>query len=146
MILLLPFGLQAVVMAVDELVFHRRRGLDRREWLGHAADSAGLLACLALPLALRPTPAHLGLYAALAAGSCLLVTKDEFIHQRLCSGGEHWCHAVLFLLHPVVLMATAGLWLGLLAPSAAAALWMLRVQALAVAAFMAFQLAWWARR
>jgi 2-polyprenyl-6-hydroxyphenyl methylase/3-demethylubiquinone-9 3-methyltransferase len=43
-------------------------------------------------------------------GSCLLVTKDEFVHHLGCTGGEHWIHAVLFLLHPAVLAATAWLW------------------------------------
>jgi len=156
-----PFGLQALLMAVDEFHFHGRRGLSRWEWVGHAVDSAAFLACLALPLALKPTPGHLALFAGLALGSCALVTKDEFIHQRECSGGEHWCHAVLFLLHPVVLMATALLWLsvhepaetlrfgtlvGLGAPSPAAAAWLLQLQGGGVAAFLVFQVAYWARR
>jgi len=153
---LLPVGLQGFLMLVDEFRFHWRRGLSRREWTGHVLDSAGLLLCLALPLLLTPTPAHLALYLALGAGSCALVTKDEFIHQRECTGGEHWCHAALFLLHPVVLMAVAGLWLcafqaeatlrlgallGLPVPGPGAALAMIRAQAAGVAAFMGLQVA-----
>jgi hypothetical protein len=158
---LLPFGAQALLMALDEGWFHRRRGLSRREWIGHALDSLGFLACLLLPLFLAPTPGHLALFAGLGLGSCLLVTKDEFLHQRLCTGGEHACHAGLFLLHPLVLLASGYLWLcarnpagaqaiaavlGLQAPTPSCAAWGLRGQALAVAGCLTFQVAWWGRR
>jgi 2-polyprenyl-6-hydroxyphenyl methylase/3-demethylubiquinone-9 3-methyltransferase len=38
------------------------------------------------------------------------VTKDELVHARECTGGEHWIHAVLFLVHPVALLSIALLW------------------------------------
>lgn len=136
---LLPFALQGLAMGVDEFGFHRRRTVPRWEWLGHLLDTLVFLGCLAFPLLLPPAPAHVRLFAALAAGSCLLVTKDELIHQRLCSGGEHWLHAVLFILHPVVLIATAMLWLGAAAMEPVAARSLLLLQALAVAGFLALQ-------
>lgn len=135
----LPFALQGLAMAVDEFACHRRREVPRWEWLGHALDTLVFLVCLGVPLALAPTPSHVLLYAALAAGSCLLITKDEWIHQRLCSGGEQWLHALLFILHPVVLIATAMLWLGRAAPGLPARS-MLLSQCLLVAAFLALQL------
>ena len=109
----LPIALQGMAMAVDEFVFHRRREVPRWEWLGHALDTLVFLGCLACPLLLPPLAPNLRIYAGLALFSCLLITKDEFVHQRLCSGGEHWLHAVLFLLHPVVLIGTALLWAGI---------------------------------
>lgn len=136
---LLPFALQGLAMGADEFGFHRRRAVPRWEWLGHVLDTLVFLGCLALPLLLAPTPAHVRLFAALAVGSCLLITKDELIHQRLCSGGEHWLHAVLFILHPVVLIATAMLWLGAGAPEPVAGRAMLLLQALLVAGFLALQ-------
>ena len=144
---LLPFALQGLAMGVDEFALHRRRAVPRWEWLGHLLDTLVFLGCLAIPLALRPAPANLRVYGALAAGSCLLVTKDEWIHRRLCSGTEHWLHAVLFILHPVVLAATGCLWLGaggaalgavpLPAPGPARA--MLVLQAMLAAGFLALQ-------
>jgi 2-polyprenyl-6-hydroxyphenyl methylase/3-demethylubiquinone-9 3-methyltransferase len=108
---LLPFALQGLAMGADEFGFHRMREVPRWEWAGHLLDTAVFLACLALPLALAPTGAHLRLYGALAAVSCLLITKDEWVHKRLCTALEHWTHAVLFILHPLVLLATAWMWM-----------------------------------
>lgn len=150
----LPFALQGLAMGVDEFGFHHRRMVPRWEWLGHALDTSVFLACLACPLLLAPEPANLRLYGVLAVLSCLLITKDEFIHQRLCTGGEHWLHAVLFILHPIVLAATAYLWLssgaemmqGASTPSPTLATGMLLFQTLLVSGFLLFQIIYWARR
>lgn len=148
----LPFGCQSLAMAVDEFGFHQRRGLPRLEWLGHALDTLAFLACLTCPLLLPPTSSNLGLFGVLAVFSCVLITKDEFMHQRLCTGGEHWLHALLFLLHPLVLIATAFLWVSLGAhplagiqapPLALAMLWL---QLLLVTGFLVYQLLFWACR
>jgi 2-polyprenyl-6-hydroxyphenyl methylase/3-demethylubiquinone-9 3-methyltransferase len=64
------------------------------------------------------------------------VTKDEAVHARLCGSGEHWLHALLFVLHPVVLAAFALLWWtdhrGLLAG-----------QLVLTLGFLGYQLVWW---
>ncbi len=138
-------------MAVDEFGFHHHRTVPRWEWLGHALDTAVFLACLLCPLLLTPTLSHLRLFGCLAVGSCLLITKDEFIHQRLCSGGEHWLHAVLFVLHPIVLAATGFLWAGLGSSALARmplplAAWLLLLQAVLVAGFLVYQLVYWSLR
>ncbi len=141
-------------MGVDEFGFHHQRAVPRWEWMGHALDTSVFLACLVCPLVLAPEPANLRLYGVLAVISCILITKDEFIHQRLCSGGEHWLHAVLFILHPIVLMATAYLWIstgtaalkGLPVPAPALARGMLLLQILVVSGFLAFQIAYWSSR
>lgn len=106
----LPFLLQALAMSLDEGLCHR--DLARIERLGHRVDTAAFLACLGLALLAPPTPGALRLYAGLAIGSCLLITKDEGLHQRRCGPFEHWLHAVLFMLHPLVLVAAAWLWMG----------------------------------
>jgi 2-polyprenyl-6-hydroxyphenyl methylase/3-demethylubiquinone-9 3-methyltransferase len=150
----LPFALQGLAMGVDEFGFHRRRTLPRWEWLGHALDTSVFLACLACPLLLPPVSAHFRIFGVLAVVSCVLITKDEFIHQRLCSGGEHWVHAVLFILHPIVLIATAVLWMstgaaalaGLSAPSRDLARSILLLQGLIVSGFLAFQIVYWSSR
>jgi hypothetical protein len=120
--LAVPLTLQALAMLVDELYFHRRRGLPRWERIGHPVDTASVLGCYGLALALPPHVDQLPWYVLLAAISCLLVTKDEFVHAARCEPAEQWLHAVLFVLHPIVLGAGALLWLrgerGLLAFSA----------------------------
>ncbi|HLV64787.1 MAG TPA: hypothetical protein VKY73_03210 [Polyangiaceae bacterium] len=109
--LLAPAALQAVVMLGDELHFHRRRGLPRWERWGHPLDTASVLACYGVALLAPPVSPFTVVYAALVVVSCLLVTKDEFIHARRCSAAEHHLHAILFLLHPVVLAAAFTLWM-----------------------------------
>ena len=107
----IPLVLQALAMAVDEGWYHHRRELPRWERIGHPLDTLTIAICLAWLLATRPGhPAALPVYAALAIASCLFVTKDEAVHARLCSAGEHWLHAILFVLHPIVLAAFAVLW------------------------------------
>jgi 2-polyprenyl-6-hydroxyphenyl methylase/3-demethylubiquinone-9 3-methyltransferase len=146
---LLPFALQGVAMAVDELVWHRRRPVSRWEWLGHLLDTLVFLGCLAMPLLFPPEPARIRLFIGLAAGSCLLVTKDEFVHQRRCPAGEQWLHAVLFILHPLVLVAAGLLWAGtrpgtlgaVPVPPPDLARAMLLLQGLAVAGFLGLQAA-----
>lgn len=111
-IALVPLALQAVAMLVDELRFHRRRGLSRWERVGHPLDTASVLACYAVAIVSPPTDTALTVYVGLSAFSCLLITKDERVHARECGPEEHWLHALLFVLHPIVLGAVAFLWLG----------------------------------
>ena len=135
--LVAPFVVQAAVMFVDERVYHRRRGLPRYERIGHPIDTLSAALCYAWLVFARPTRAHACAYAAIAIVSALVVTKDEPIHARACSPGEHWVHALLFMLHPIVLGAAAYVW------------WTGRLRALLVAelaltiAFAAYQLAYW---
>lgn len=129
-------GLQAALMTLDEFVFHRRRGLPRWERIGHPIDTASVLGCFALTLFLEPSRGALTGYALLAAFSCLLVTKDEFVHAGRCTPAEHWLHAALFVLHPLLLIAGAVLWL-------AGARVILIVQTLATLAFGVYQTLYW---
>ena len=149
----LPFALQSLAMGVDELGFHHGRAVPRSEWLGHALDTSVFLVCLGCPLLLAPTAAHMQGYAVLAVLSCLLVTKDEVRPHLACKGGEHWVHALLFLLHPVVLASTACLWAaprfvlpGFPLPAAPQAREMLCFQAGLVGVFLGFQLCFGAGR
>ncbi|HEY5951987.1 MAG TPA: bifunctional 2-polyprenyl-6-hydroxyphenol methylase/3-demethylubiquinol 3-O-methyltransferase UbiG [Kofleriaceae bacterium] len=134
---LIAIGLQAAAMIVDEFWFHRRRGLPTWERLGHPLDTLTIVSCLAWLLATPPNAAvAVPVYAGLAIFSTLFVTKDEGVHARLCGGGEHWLHSVLFAMHPIVLAAFAWLW------------WhgerSLLIGQLAVTlAFMTYQLVYW---
>lgn len=135
--LLLPFITQAVVMLVDEFKLHRRRGLPKWERLGHPIDTSSVLACYVFCLNFRPSEAHLTVYVALSVFSSLLITKDEFVHaQQSVRPLEHWLHALLFVLHPIVLMAAGVLWWrGTLQP-----LW---GQSILTLAFLLYQYFYW---
>ncbi|CAN5374920.1 hypothetical protein BH11MYX1_BH11MYX1_02350 [soil metagenome] len=110
-LLAIPIGLQGLAMVIDEGVFHRRRGLPPWERIGHPLDTLTIAICLGwLVVTDRGASANLTVYIALAVVSTLFVTKDEKIHARLCGAGEHWLHALLFTLHPIVLGAFAWLW------------------------------------
>ena len=107
------FGLLALVMGVDEFYYHHKRGLPRWERIGHPVDTLTVILPLTLAVRMPPCPQSITIYAGLALFSCLVVTKDEFIHARFCSASEHWIHAVLFILHPMIFMSVYLLWNGL---------------------------------
>jgi hypothetical protein len=147
-----PLVVQAAAMAFDEFHYHRRRGLGRWERIGHPLDTLTVLACIGWALCMRPTPGHAVVYVGLAALSCLFVTKDEFVHARRCSPGEHWLHAVLFVIHPMALASVGLLWPGLHRPGTAVPDWLqgtaplsgvLLVQFGTTAAFCAYQAWYW---
>jgi 2-polyprenyl-6-hydroxyphenyl methylase/3-demethylubiquinone-9 3-methyltransferase len=101
---------QAALMLADEFAFHRARTLGEWESWGHVADSAVFAATLLLPALAAPAGRAVPIFVAAAIFSTVLVTKDQWIHARECGGGEHWVHALLFSLHPCVLIAFAALW------------------------------------
>jgi hypothetical protein len=104
------FIVQAAAMFFDELRFHRRRGLPRWERIGHPLDTCTVLACYTWLLATRPSETNAVVYVALVMLSSLFVTKDELVHATRCSPGEQWVHALLFVLHPLVLLGAGWLW------------------------------------
>lgn len=150
-LLLAVLAFQGALMGVDELYFHRRRGLGRWERIGHPIDTLTVVVCLGWVLLVAPSrPAAFG-YVGLSIFSCLLITKDEWVHARRCSAGEHWVHALLFLVHPVTLATLGVLWPGLHAPSGMVPwikndrfLFPVVVGQLALTlAFCAYQIAYW---
>jgi hypothetical protein len=104
------FVAQALLMLVDERSYHRRRGLPRWERIGHPLDTMTVLACYAFLLVTRPSRTNAVVYAALVVFSSVFVTKDEPLHATRCTPGEHWIHALLFVLHPTVLIGAGWLW------------------------------------
>jgi hypothetical protein len=109
-VIFLPFVLQAIVIGVDEVYFHIRRGLPQWERIGHPIDTLSVLLCMLYTLAVPFSKTALILYIILAAISCVMVTKDEFVHKEHCPAAEHWLHALLFLLHPITLTMTGIIW------------------------------------
>jgi hypothetical protein len=137
-IFLLPALVQMVAMVADEGWFHRKRGLPRWERNGHPLDTLTVAMAYAWLAWARPGDRHaLTVYLVLALFSCVFVTKDEFVHSRLCGPGESWLHAILFVLHPLVFAAFGVLWwTG--GPS-----WIVRAQLALTLAFGGYQVLYW---
>jgi len=137
-LLLLPAFLQMLAMSADELVFHRKRGLPRWERLGHPLDTLTAALCYGwLVLTPASTPHALLIYVGLCAFSCLFITKDEFVHARLCEPLETWLHAVLFVLHPIVFLAFGVLW------HSGIRTWVIGVELTLTLGLLAYQLIYW---
>ncbi len=137
-LLLVPAVLQMLAMAADEGWFHRKRGLPRWERIGHPLDTLTVAFCYAWLVATRPSQPHAVLvYVALAAFSCVFITKDEFVHAKVCSGGEGWLHSILFVLHPLVFLGFGLLWWWGESP------WMVRVQLVLTVTFGLYQVLYW---
>lgn len=129
---------QGLLMLVDEFVFHRRREIPRWELVGHPLDTLSVLAPLILALLAPHGPPWTAAFVGLAVFSCVFVTKDEAVHARLAAPGEHWLHALLFMLHPMAFTAVWFLWKG-------EVLGVIALQALLVSGFLVWQL-WSGRR
>jgi hypothetical protein len=106
----LPFLVQALVIAYDEFYFHLKRGLPLWERIGHPLDTLSLIVCIAFVLVFSYSKALSVPFIAMGALSCLLVTKDEFVHKEHCNAKEQWLHALLFLNHPLVLISMGWMW------------------------------------
>lgn len=107
---ILPFLLQAAAILFDEGWFHLRRGLPRWERIGHPIDTLTVLLCFAFVLWVPYSKQALFPYCLLAIFSCIMVTKDEFVHKEHCPASENWLHAILFILHPITLFTAGMIW------------------------------------
>ena len=109
-LILIPFLIQLIGMSIDEGYFHVKRGLPRWERIGHPIDTFSVLLCFLIVLFVPFSAGSLKVFVGLATISCLLVTKDEFVHKHHCPAAENWLHAILFVNHPVLLTATGLMW------------------------------------
>jgi hypothetical protein len=109
-ILMLLTSVQIALFAIDELHCHRKRGLPRWEIIGHPIDTVSTLLTYSIAVFLEFSPTHLTWYTLSALASCIIVTKDEFVHAKLCDGFESWIHALMFMLHPVMFIAFGYAW------------------------------------
>ncbi len=108
--MMIPFIVQTFAIGFDEYYFHIKRGLPLWERIGHPIDTLSVLCCFLFALLVPYSPLALKWYIALTVFSCLMVTKDEWVHKHHCPGSEHWLHALLFINHPIILTAVGLLW------------------------------------
>ncbi len=153
-LILIPFVVQLIAMSIDEGYFHLRRGLPKWERIGHPIDTLSVLICFLFVLFVPFSSGALKVFIGLAVISCLLVTKDEFVHKHHCPASENWFHALLFINHPIILTATGLIWYALLPQTKLnwVVEWLsqtemlhtfLIVQAFSTALFMIYQIVYW---
>lgn len=136
--ILIPFFLQAIAMTFDEIWFHRKRGLPLWERIGHPIDTFSFLICVGYVLLVPYSKQALMVYLILSVLSCLMVTKDEFVHKHHCLASEHWVHALLFVLHPITLASVGWIWYTLPTYS-----FFLVLQSIILVIFMSYQIIYW---
>lgn len=107
--LYVPFFFQALLMGYDEIL-HRKRGLGAWERLGHPVDTMTVFAPMSFIAINEYTYDRLLIFIMLAVFSCLVITKDEFVHSVECSPIENWVHSMLFVLHPMIFVTSALIW------------------------------------
>ncbi len=154
LLVLVPFIVQALCIGFDEYYFHIKRGLPLWERIGHPIDTLTVLACIIFVLTVPYSPFAMKWYIGLSIFSCLMITKDEWVHKHHCPATEQWLHALLFVNHPVVLTATGLIWwvlTGNTAPTWMQA-WlshpgalhrMLMMQAVFITVFFLYQVIYW---
>lgn len=136
-LMLSAFLLQGLILFIDEFFFHRKRGLPLWEKVGHPLDSLSVVGCYAFLYFFDYSAATLIIYLLLAVFSCVLITKDEFIHTAQATAQENWLHSLLFILHPVPLIGAGLLW------AAAAEKQTFALIGAFVFSFMLYQIGYW---
>ncbi len=106
------FAVHGALMFVDEFRFHRHRTMERWERIGHPLDTLTVIAPLAVAAFAAPGATVNAAFIALAVFSSIFITKDEWQHHEHCPAAEQWLHALLFVLHPVLLWFMFTMWQG----------------------------------
>lgn len=104
------FLIHALLMGIDEIIFHRKRNLPLWERWGHPLDTLSFLSCVLFITLFSPSQENLFIFFGLSFFSCLVITKDEWVHHKNCSPREMWLHALLFVLHPFLIGALFFIW------------------------------------
>jgi 2-polyprenyl-6-hydroxyphenyl methylase/3-demethylubiquinone-9 3-methyltransferase len=106
----LAMGAQGFLIFWDEFYYHRKRGLPQWERIGHPVDTLSVI----LPfiyMSFLPYPGFTPTWLiSLMVFSCLLITKDEAVHAEKSPAGEHWLHALLFMIHPLLFITAWKVW------------------------------------
>lgn len=141
-LIMIPFIVQALAIGFDEYYFHIKRGLPLWERIGHPIDTFTVLSCFLFALLVPYSPVALKWYIGLAVFSCLMVTKDEWVHKHVCPASEQWLHACLFLNHPIILTAVGLIWANWFSQSESLHSFLV-MQACFTALFFSYQVIYW---
>lgn len=107
---IVPFLVLGILMSFDEFYYHFKRGLPLWERIGHPFDSLTVFACALFCYLSDFTSTNIWYFILLFTVSIISITKDEFVHQKYCDGGEQWFHSILFILHPLMILGFGLLW------------------------------------
>lgn len=102
--------LHGACMLFDEFFFHHKRKLPKWERIGHPIDTLFFILCYCIIIFLPISNTTILLYFIFSVLSCLIITKDEFIHLKNCCTYEQYLHAILFVLHPIILIVLFCSW------------------------------------
>ena len=152
-LILIPFIVQMIAIGLDEYCFHLKRNLPTWERIGHPLDTLSVLGCFIFVQSVPFSSGALKVFIGLAILSCLLITKDEFVHKHHCPVKEMWLHALLFVNHSVMLAALAISWCALAkTPPVWILTWLdnkeflklfLEIQSVGIGIFMFYQIIYW---
>ena len=131
-VILSIWGVQGFLTFFDEFIFHKRRGLGKWERVGHPMDSFFFL----IPFIYTQFFSSSYVFLGLCLFSCLIITKDEFVHSKECEGSEQLLHALLFVIHPIALMGLALAWEHKYNT-------IIQIQASIIFLFMIYQIVYW---
>lgn len=119
-------------MFFDEFKYHHERGLGKWERMGHPIDSFFFL----IPFIYTLYFSSIYVFFGLCLISCLIITKDEFVHAKECIAAEQWLHSVLFIIHPIAFIALWLAWQNDL-------IQIIQIQSLVIFLFMLYQIIYW---
>ncbi len=131
------WGLQGLMIAIDEFYFHHRRVIPQWERIGHPVDTLLFLVCFLFCVFVQPKRENAqAIFIALAGLSCVIISKDEWIHKKYSDGAENWLHSLLFIIHPLSLFVLYQLWMiGNIGP--------IILQSIVIFLFMSYQIVYW---
>ncbi|MCO4794186.1 MAG: hypothetical protein KC493_10755 [Bacteriovoracaceae bacterium] len=101
--------IHGLLFRIDEFKFHKKRGLKKVELINALFDGALFIGALIIPLFTTYSYWWEKLYIAMCICSCLSIIKNEFFYKGL-EIGERVTHALLYVLHPVILFAYYDGW------------------------------------
>ena len=95
----------AVLYFLDEHIFHRERGLSTNEIKSGVFDGILFVITVGLTIFTTYSESLSYLYITLATLSCLSIIKHEYFYPEVLSKKERLTHALLYIVHPLILYA-----------------------------------------
>lgn len=100
----------AVLYFLDEHYFHRKRGLSDNEVKSGMFDGILYVITVGLTIFTTYSKGLSYLYITLALLSCLSIVKHEYFYPETMDKKERITHALLYIIHPLILFAFYQSW------------------------------------